>query len=400
MRNSSVIFPPVALNRKEEGQGRTLTYTKDVHQAPKLSKPLSACLVLLLFGHFWLANSTLKPFQRATEIWIALSLIGILGSCGKKLSTLEVMVTIVYCLSFAISSLYNEWVITLLNAKVYGLGILSLFVFSRVRIDDSATYIIIGANILITLYQYVVGDPAWYVELVEEVGGSWKHLLGSRPLGLFMTTHGSAFLTAAFLLRFGRNTAITSFTGVLLFLTRSNFTIASYVCQFIYNVLRVFKMARYVMPIACVLVLGAFSRVDRILMVDLSHEVGTVFSERDQLSYSAIAEQLLSAEAYRLAFTWLPKDSSQITSEEGFINWAGNEVAYFTMVQQGGIVLCVLYLWLFFRNVPVVAVFFAVSLLHYGTATLPVAVLLSIQASHHFHDRISMGAGNQTKTHP
>jgi hypothetical protein len=191
-----------------------------------------------------------------------------------------------------------------------------------------------------------------------------------------MNTHASATLTALFFLWEGRRAWRQVLGFFILLLTRSFFVLTSYLSQIVWRVFDRMHLSKLVAVGAVVLVIVAFLNAGPLIGRDLT-AISSYFTVREQLGYGAILEQVLSFDAYSWAFTLVPKDSTQLASN--FINWAGNEVMYFTVIQQGGFILALYYFTVLIRRVRGLRVFVAVSMLHYGMATTPIVIFLLLQ---------------------
>jgi hypothetical protein len=256
--------------------------------------------------------------------------------------------------------------------------ILSLLVFSRFRFETADAVWVIVLNVLLTIYQYVFGNPGWFLTIVLAVGETYREFAGSRPLGLFMSTHLSAVLTALLFLWLGRGGI---FAGVgLLGLLASNSTniLLAYTSQLMQQVLKRFHVEWLAVGLAISTALLLLIYVDTVLNIDLTTLSGLV-SGREQVSYSIIVGQLFSPDYYLRALTLIPGDPVLMYNEASG-DWA-NEIGYLAMLQQGGFILGVGCLALLFSKIRGFRVFFAIVLLHFSMATIPAFVFLLLQWS-------------------
>lgn len=340
-----------------------------------VSRGLSNTLVVLLFVHLWLANSSIDVGQIFIELVLVCLLLWLLRNV--RLEPLDLVLVVVYALSMALSLSYNSVEVTLLNAKIFGLAILSLLVFSKRSFDARVLMWMMWCHVAFTVYEGVFGGPSWFVSMVSTFGGSWRELVGSRPLGLFMSTHTSATLLAIFFMWLGRDhKSLLAIGSAVLLLNRSIYVLVAYIAHILGLALAWLKVDKIVAAVfLCVLAL-AFVNAQALLNFDVT-TISPYLTSREQASYIFILEQLLSVDAYSWAFTWLPLDSKELASN--FINEAGNEVMYFTVLQQGGFILSALYLAMLFHRINGFRIFMAFAMLHYGMPTTPVAIFLMIQ---------------------
>lgn len=358
----------------------------------RLSVRESNVIVLLLFAHMWLAQSTFKPFQIGIELALGATLIWI--ACRCRLDAFELCIVAVYLVSMVVAVPTNEFLIVMLNAKIYGLALLSLIVFSKTWVDMRWASVILGANLAMTVYQWALGEPAWSAAIIQNFSRNFSEHVGSRPLGLFLSVHTSAFLSGIFLVWLGSRRTLFGGGIVFLLIHRSFFVLAAYLCQLASDRLEKLHMQKLVAALAIGAIVVAVVNMESILAFDLT-QVSEIFTDREQVGFTAIAEQVLSPQAYFDALTFIPRDSTLLAGD--FINWAGNELMLFTLIQQGGLVLATLFLWRLFSRVWGFRVFLAVSLLHYGMASTPVAIFLMMQWSRRLRatDEVSATAANR-----
>jgi hypothetical protein len=345
------------------------------YDAKAVPRGLSNGVALLLFLHWWLANSRLEVLQAGADVALGVVLLWLLYK--SRLSPLELALLAVFGLSMVASWLANTAAVTLLGTKLFGLAILSLLVFSKLRFNTSVVIPIAVANLLLMLYQFAFGNPGWYAWMLSNFGGSWREWGESRALGLFMSTHASATLTAILFLWWSRGRALLAAAGLALLLTTlSIYVCAAYLAQVLWGFLERLRIEKPVAIAGAAIVILAFLNADAIINFDLA-SLSAYFGAREQGSFRIIAEQVFSLEGYREAFTWIPGDPSLLTDIS--ITERANEIALLSVVHQGGIVLGVFYLWLLLWRTKVFWVFMAVSLLHYGMPTIPVIIFLLLQ---------------------
>ena len=344
---------------------------------PAVSSSASHVFIALLFLHLWLSQSTLDVVQVGVELLLVVALAWMLVKARCRLSVTEVVLVAIFVLTLTVAMLYNSIQVALLNSKIFGLSILCLLVFTKLRFDMRLAVWVLCANVAMTLYQAFFGDPIWFEFVVNTVGGSWRQYLNSRPLGLFMSTHVSATLTAIFFIWLSGRSKLRLGVGfVVLFFNASFYIMASYAAHVGARVLAWWRLDKIVAAIGITIVALAFLNADAVTKFDLT-KVSPVFTSREQVGFTVITGQLLNMEAYSTAFTLVPLDSAELSAD--FVDDKGNEVMYFTVIQQGGFILAALYFILLMMRIPGFRVFMAVSMLHYGMPTTPIVVLLLIQ---------------------
>ena len=216
--------------------------------APTLSRGLSRIVVGLLFAQMWLSQSTLGVAQVGVELLLGVVLLTLLRKC--QLQRREIVLLLVFGMSVGASLGVNPIPVTLLLVKVFGLSILSLLVFSRFRFDTSDAIWVIAVNLVLTAYQYAFGNPGWFLTVVLAVGKTWRDFVESRPLGLFMSTHVSAVLTALLFLWMGRRLIFTGagFLGILV--SGSTNVLIAYTGEVAGRVLGLLRMEKFALGLA------------------------------------------------------------------------------------------------------------------------------------------------------
>lgn len=356
--------------------------------APTVSRGLSRLVMALLFAQLWLAQSTLAAAQIGSELLLGATLVVMLRSC--RLQRRETALLLVFGLSLAASLATNPIAVTLLLAKVFGLSILSLLVFSKFRFDTTDAVWIIALNVLLTVYQYIFGNPDWYLSIVLSVGETWREYAASRPLGLFMSTHVSAVLTALFFLRMGQKPIFAGAGLLAVFVSGSTNVLLAYVGQLAQRVLAWLHMELLAVGFGIVATALLLVYAQTVLDIDLT-ALSDIVTGREQVSYSIIAGQLLSPDYYVRAFTLIPGDP-QLLYNEASGDWP-NEIGYLSTLQQGGFVLGAGYLLLLVSRISGFRTFMLIGMLHFSMQTLPLVVFLLLQWSDSVSPR---GASSET----
>jgi hypothetical protein len=344
--------------------------------APTVSRSLSRSVMGLLFAQLWLAQSTLGAAQVGVELLLGVALLVLLRKC--YLQKLEIALLLIFGVSVGASLVVNPVLVTVLFVKVFGLSILSLLVFSRYRFDTADAVWVISLNVLLTIYQSAFGNPDWFLAIVLTFGKTWREFAGSRPLGLFMSTHVSAVLSALLFLWLGRS-RIFAIAGLLgLVVSGSTNVLLAYTGQLAQRVLGWLHIEKFAVGLAISAALLLLIYAETVLNLDLTALSGFV-TGREQVSYSIIIGQLFSPDYYLRALTLIPGDPALMYNEASG-DWA-NEIGYFSVLQQGGFILGIGYLGLLFSRIGGARVFVAIAMLHFSMATIPMFVFLLLQWS-------------------
>jgi hypothetical protein len=349
---------------------------------PVVSKALSRLVIGLLVAHTWLAQSTLSVAQIGVELLIGGVLITMLAK--TRLLRSEIALLLLLGASIGASLVINPVPVTLLFAKVFGLAVVSLLVFSRYRFDTSDALWVISLNVVLTFWQYLFGSPSWFLAIVATFGETWRDFAQSRPLGLFMSTHVSAALSALMFLWLGRNKAFAAFGLLSLVVSGSTNVILAYAGQTTQRILEWLRIEKLAVALGLVAILLLVGYAQTVLHLDLTQMSGLI-SGREQVSYSIIMSQLASPEYYTRAFTLLP-GNPRVLYNEASGDWP-NEIGYLATLQQGGFILGAAYLSLLLYRIRGFRVFMAMGMLHFGMQTIPLAVFLLLQWSESMNPR-------------
>jgi hypothetical protein len=355
--------------------------------APAVSRTLSRVVMGLLFAQLWLSQSTLSIVQVGVELLLGVVLVALLFKC--RLQRVEIALLLVFVASLGASLAVNPVPVTLLLGKVFGLSVLSLLVFSRFRFDTRDALWVIWINVVLTLWQYIFGNPAWFLAIVLTLGETWRDFAESRPLGLFMSTHASAVLTALMFLWLGRSRVLAGFGLFTLFASGSTNVLLAYTSQVGQRLLAWMGIEKLAVAVGIVAVVGVIVYAETVLHLDLTQLSG-VASSREQVSYSIIMSQLISPDYYVRAFTLVPGDP-QLMYNEATGDWP-NEIGYLSTLQQGGFILGAGYLALLLYRVRGFRVFMAMGMLHFSMQTIPVVVFLLLQWSETLNPRAVAGS--------
>lgn len=343
-------------------------------------------LVILLFAHIWLASSVFKEVQIAVELILGFWL-GYLFLQNNWLKH-EWLLVGIYVVSMLAAVMTTDFAVALLNAKIMGLAVLSILVFSKYRFDLTLSLWILGINSLIVAYQALFNGPPFVDWMMSNVANTFSGSINSRPPGLFMSVHYSATLVALYFIFLSRKSRVFFlFGGLLLAGHRSFFNLFSFVGQMVYEWLALLRLKRVLYLLLLVAAIAAIVLREEIITIDLT-AYSDIFTRREQLGFEIIGEQIFNIDSYLQAFTFIPADSKALAANVFAGSDAGNELQYFTILQQGGLVLAVYYLWMLFLRVNGFQFFLVLSLFHYGAATVPIAIYLMLQFSMRMHKKL------------
>jgi hypothetical protein len=330
--------------------------------------------------HLLLAFSKFDNIQILIEVILIIWFV--IGLFKEKFQAQEIILIALYLVAIGISFLKNEFYVALLGGKVIGLGILSMLYFSKRHLNTNILSVVCIVNIFLILF-YAITGVNLLQNMVDQAGGSWSGLSG-RPLGLFMSSHTSAYISAIFLLYFLHRTPPLGLGAAFIYSTTSLFTLVAYLSQVL-----VTYLARHIWLFFYSLLVFSFCTVsilliniggsgERLLEV-LTSPLSGLFAPDRIMGISVIFNQLFNVEVFIRIFTIFPSDYSLLL--ENWTDRFGNELMLFTYVQHAGVLLLAVYLWILRSKIRYFFIFSLVGLLHYGDITSPLIVCMLVTYS-------------------
>ncbi len=327
---------------------------------------------LALLSDLFFNLASAKVLQTGTEaLLLALLLYAITTvKIGRWEAALGLLLTVMTAISFGI----NDLSVAVTNAKHFGLAILTLIYFSRVRHRSplivpafalSVALIVLGriAPEAVTPLMALAKDP----EFNE-----------SRFGGLFLNAHYNAYFIAVALIYYGYRKRLYGFGSVVLYLTASKFVFVSYLANVAARFRVIALMTRYR---AVTVGVGVLLLV---IVVQRQDAITEYLNTPELASASVIITQLLDSRFYQLILNAFPADYLTVVSNLKLDYNAvsiSNEIGFFAMCIQGGTPLAILYLTVLMRHARFYRVFIVVSLLHYGFVLSPLIVYMIVTYS-------------------
>jgi len=273
-----------------------------------------------------------------------------------------------------ISMMINDLAVVLAGVKQFGLAVLCLIYFSRVRFRSRLILPAVIVSVLLILISRVA--PAIVSPLIQ-ISRS-PEFNESRFGGLFLNTHYNAYFLAVALIYYGYRVRLSGAGTVIIFLTASKFVFVSYVLNVAarYRVVRIFTRYPRVTLFVTLLVVATLwaRRFELIGMLDTT----------EWMSGYVILSQAFDPQFYKLVLNPLPGDYLAIVNglqgSYGIAHYT-NEIGFFALCVQGGLFLTVAYLALFLKYARPYRIFILVSLLHYGYVLSPLIVYMIVTYS-------------------
>ena len=328
----------------------------------------SKILILQLILHAFLSGTNLDQIQIFSEIALILTFIFYFLLFNIRFTKYELWLIFLLFFTTAISCIINPFYIAILNAKIFILAILSLIFFTKFSLEPFYITFILFINYFFIIYQVIFNNLPFSI-ILNPIVGAFGEYTNSRPLGLFLNTHFSAYLIAIFLIYFGYKKKLYGSGIVILYFTFSKFTIASYIIHIIVKSKIISSIKRHLRKISLILLLIIIAIISKYSEDIIKLDIGAAYS-----SFNTIAEQILKIESYTKSFSIFPDDTNKIF--ESFTNEAGNEVMYFTLIFQGGIILFIFYMIYFISKLKYFKLFVLISMLHYGFSMSPLVIYL------------------------
>jgi hypothetical protein len=334
----------------------------------KISSIYSKILILQLILNAFLSGTNLDQIQIFSEIVLILTFIFYFHIFNIRFTKYELLLISLLFFTTTISCIINPFYIAILNAKVFILAILSLIFFTKISVEPFYIIFTLLINYFFIIYQVLFNNLPFSL-ILNPIIGAFGEYTNSRPLGLFLNTHFSAYLIAIFLIYIGYKKNIYGMGIPVLYFTFSKFTIVSYIIHIISKSKIIISIKRNLRKISLITVLTIIAFLIKYSEEIIKLDIGPAYS-----SFNTISEQLLKIDSYTSSFSIFPDDTNKIF--ESFTNEAGNEVMYFTLIFQGGIILFIFYMIYFISKLKYFKLFVLISMLHYGFSMSPLVIYL------------------------
>jgi hypothetical protein len=336
---------------------------------------------LLILAQFFSARTVFNSFQIIIElILISFFLYKTVKIIFKKKEYFFFFISFVI-ISF-LSLITSPFNVFLLNFKIYFLAFLSIVYFSKFNYNFRIVNFFMIINALVILLEYFFQfNP---LESFSNIYGSTfsSNYTHFRPIGLFLTPHASINLLIIYFvfLAYQKKSLIkTSFLTFIIFIGEVSSLFFAYIVQ----LLRLKKIKTDLFFLTFIGFIGiilfstfylTYFNVNLYNSI-ISYEwefLQNFFDYGRIFGIQVILAQILSLETYIQAFTLIPRDFKTIT--EGFWHFAGNEVMFFQLIQQGGILIFLIYIKMLLKSAKYFSFLILLSLIHYGDIVTPLAV--------------------------
>jgi hypothetical protein len=357
-------------------------------------KVKNSILELLIIFECILARTKFDSIQIGIEIVLILYF---LVSCLNKIVRNKFY--LFFLITFFFSSLIGLYTSKLevfaLNTKIYLLAFLSIVYFKTRKFEFFFLKYFMWLNMVIILYQ-VVFKTYLLSDFIDAYGSTFNSTY-IRPIGLFLSPHESMNVLAIYLLHEIYKGGGAYLRLLMVYFGEVTFILASFLFQLCYYkfsvILNFFKKVNFF--------LKAFRKISSIviglffllffLVINVSSDFKNSIVEYDWnflnfaldpgriFGIQVVLAQFLDYKTYIQIFTLFPRDFNSI--QDGFWRFAGNEIMYFQLIQQGGLIVFILYMFLLLKCSNFFKFFILTSLFHYGDVITPLVISMFVTYS-------------------
>lgn len=339
---------------------------------PRIEGMNELIVFLALAAQFFFGIPALKGAQSGAEIMLLVVLV--YGCLTIRFGLQELGLIALLVVMSVVSMAMNSVDVVLVGMKQFGLAILTLIYFSRVRFRSRLilpTFIVTVLLMVVARLAPPVVEPLIRISRAPEFNES-------RFGGLFLNTHYNAYFLAVALIYYGYRVPLAGLGQLVVFVTGSKFVFVSYAANVAAR-FRLFQiLVRYRRLLFFLVVAGAW-----VVWTRRADIVGRL-SRTEMISLYVIVSQLFDPHFYRLVLNPFPGDYLAIVNGlQGNYGTATytNEIGLFAMSVQGGVFLAAAYLASLLKHTPYYRVFIVVSLFHYGFVLSPLIVYMLVTYS-------------------
>jgi hypothetical protein len=295
-----------------------------------------------------------------------------------KLSKIEQFLVAVFVFSQIGSFFLNNFQIFLLNAKQFGLAILSLIYFKRNAAKSFFINITVITCIFLVFFEYIFKKfPFNITPYLSTMQDSY----GSRTLGLFLNYHYSSFFLAIFFIGFTLKKKIVYVDYIILWMINAKTNFLGYIMHKLsktyftnfFNNTK--KLTIFIVSFLVLLVISN----EYILESFQSYNYGF------QSAY-IIIKQIIDPKSILDSLYVFPHDLIKYLAEESLFDFPelggaenldrASELSIVHLFVQGGFFLAITYLYVFFKYFKKYNIFIFITLLHYSFFLSPLIIYL------------------------
>ena len=318
-----------------------------------------------------------ETFQHTCELLLIL----IFGSFSihYKLEKTEKILFFIFLFSQIGSFFINDFLIFILNAKQFGLAILSIFYFRRNPKKSKFIFFTVFVCVFLVFFEKFFGSFPFNI---RPHLSTMKDSFGSRPLGLFLNYHFSSFFLAIFFIGYSlkKRMYLIDFLTLFIIGARTNF-IAYFLHKLSFNrFLNIFLNNFKKISVVFIIIFFLLNFYSDKILEFLDGIYGFI-------SLYIILKQSIDINSYIDAIHIFPKDLllylkekslsdfSELSSVIDYSNHA-SELEIVRILVQGGILLAAAYLHTIFKTFIKFRIFILITLFHYSFILNPLIIYL------------------------
>jgi hypothetical protein len=322
-------------------------------------------ILLLLFISTILGGTKFDFLQAIFELVAIFTLI--LLWKNQKHNYSEIFVIIIFIISHLAGAIFNDITAFLLNMKLAGTFILTLYYFKRYSFTNTKIIeYFFWVNLFLIYWQYFTGS--FPIPLGNIIGLLGEEYAKVRPVGVFLSPHISSTFNAITLLFFfkTKKNYIVLIIGLIgLLLGQSLTAVVAFIIQLIiiimsqYSLTKIFSNLKFVLP--SIIIGGYLAALSIEYLIDLLSFSGYT----RWYSLEIILNQFTEPKYWKDIFTWIPVRYRTLIIQQEMVGFA-NEIGLIKIFIENGFILGLIILYLALTHIRFYSVFILISLIHYS----------------------------------
>jgi len=279
----------------------------------------------------------------------------------------EIFVIIIFFISHLAGAIFNDLTSFLLNAKLAGTFILTLYYFDRYSFTNTKIIeYIFWVNLFLIYWQFLTGS--FPIPIGNIIGLLGEKYANTRPIGIFLSPHiSSTFnaITLLFLFKTKKNYIVLIIGLIGLLLGQSLTAVVAFIIQLIiiilsqYSLTKIFTNLKFAIP--SIIIAGYFAAVSVEYLVDLFSFSGYT----RWYSIEIILNQFTEPKYWKDIFTWIPMRYRYLIIQQEMVGF-GNEIGLIKIFIENGFFLGLIILYLALTRIRFYSVFIIITLIHYS----------------------------------
>jgi hypothetical protein len=370
----------VGINKADNNE--FLRRKKIIFFSKRLNRLITPGLVFLMLVQAILSSTVFNGLQVAVELALLLILL-IVILIERRLQKEEVILLMLFLFTQMGSFVVNDLGTFMINAKNFGLAVFSLIYFRRHQSESLLIHFAFISCIVLILLQYYV-FKAFPIDISKYLGTLSAHV-ATRPLGLFLSFHFSAFFIAICLIGYTHKRKVFFLDFYILWIIGVKTSFFSYTGQKVIDLINrrvnIFKseLSQWLLFIGAVILMGISANLIELFLKN--YYIAAVRSG------NIILSQLANPLTYLNAIYILPSNVLEHDIAFSSILQKGrhdgiNEIALVVYLVQGGFFVTVMYLHILTKTLSNYRMFILLSLLHYSYILSPLLIYTMCMFNH------------------